>query len=304
MTALASVWSGVVLAILHLAVTYLLIIALDLYLEHLSADAVTGTIRGIFLTLINLAYLFSPFLASVALERYGFGAVFAVSTVALIPLAFIFWDGLAELPRREYERVSIWHTGRRLWRATTRLARDVRNIVLLDFVLNFFYAIMVIYEPIYLHQYLGLSWPAIGIIFTVMLLPFVLLDLILGRIADRLWGEKELMLAGLVIMAAVAFAMPFFASASIILWAVILFISRLGAAALEMMKESYLFKKIDSKDINTIFLSRSMYPLAYVVAPLLASLVLWVAPFQMLFTMLGFVVVLGLPLAWQLKDTR
>ncbi len=304
MVALANSWAGVALVIIHAAVTYLLMIALDLYLEHLSEDEVTGGIRGIFLTLPNLAYLASPLIASLALERYGFGAVFALSTLALAPLAWIFVDKLPALPHREYERLPIWHTARYLWQGATEHARDVRNTVLLGFTLNFFYAIMVIYEPIYLHRELGMSWPGIGLVFTVMLVPFVLLDILLGRIADKYWGEKELMITGLIIMGLVALAMPYVGTASVAAWALILFISRVGAATLEMMIESYLFKKIDSQNINSLFLSRSMNPLAYIVAPLLASLVLTAAPFPFLFTLLGVAMLLALPLAWQLKDTR
>ena len=304
MVALANSWAGVALVIIHAAVTYLLMIALDLYLEHLSEDEVTGGIRGIFLTLANLAYLASPLIASLALERYGFGAVFALSTLALAPLAWIFVEKLPALPHREYERLPIWHTARYLWQGATEHARDVRNTVLLGFTLNFFYAIMVIYEPIYLHRELGMSWPGIGLVFTVMLVPFVLLDILLGRIADKYWGEKELMITGLIIMGLVALAMPYVGTASVAAWALILFISRVGAATLEMMIESYLFKKIDSQNINSLFLSRSMNPLAYIVAPLLASLVLTAAPFPFLFTLLGVAMLLALPLAWQLKDTR
>jgi MFS family permease len=304
MTALAGSWAGVALVIIHAALNYLLMIALDLYLEHLSEDAVTGGIRGIFLTLANLAYLASPLVASLALERYGFGAVFALSTLALAPLAWIFVDKLPTLPHRQYERLPIWHTAHYLWQGETEHARDVRGTVLLGFILNFFYAIMVIYEPIYLHDNLGMSWPGIGIVFTVMLLPFVLLDLLLGKVADKYWGEKELMIAGLVVMGLVALAMPYISTASVLVWALVLFLSRVGAAALEMMIESYLFKKIDSQNINSLFLSRAMNPLAYIVAALLASLVLTIAPFPFLFTLLGVVMLLALPIAWQLKDTR
>lgn len=301
----AGAWAGVLAAILHSAVTYLLIIALDLYLEHLSEDEITGSIRGIYLTLANLAYLVSPLLSSLALDRYGFGAVFAISCLSLLPLTYLVFDHLIELPRRQYEKVSIWHTAWRLWQAPTEHARDVRSVITLSFILNFFYAIMVIYEPIYLHQYLGMSWPEIGIVFTIMLIPFVTLDFILGKIADRWLGEKELMIFGILLMGGLALVMPSIATPSVLIWAIVLFVSRVGAASLEMMSESYLFKKVDSKDINSIFLSRSMYPLAYVVAPLVTSLFLLFAPFPAIFYLLGGVVLaIGLPAVFQLKDTR
>ena len=283
----------------------MLVITIDLYLEHLSEDEITGSIRGIYLTLVNLAYLASPLLASLVLDRYGFGAIFAISTATLIPLAYLVFVKMVELPKREYEKVSIWYTARRLWDAPTEHALDVRGVVTLNFILNFFYAVMVIYEPIYLHQYIGMSWPEIGLVFTIMLIPFVTLDFLLGKIADKWLGEKELMIFGILVMGALSLVIPGVTTGSILTWSILLFVSRIGAATLEMMSESYLFKKVDSKDINSIFLSRSMYPLAYVVAPLTVSILLLFAPFVSLFYLLGGVVLaIGLPAAFQLKDTR
>ena len=83
-----------------------------------------------------------------------------------------------------------------------------------------------------------------------------------------------------------------------------LFLTRIGAATLEIMKESYLFKNIDAGDVNVLLLSRSMPPLSYIIAPLLASLIMIFAPLQTIFTVLGIVMLLGLPIAFRLKDTR
>ena len=41
---------------------------------------------------------------------------------------------------------------------------------------------MIIYTPIYLHEHLLLGWDQIGFIFTIMLLPFIILEFPLGNI--------------------------------------------------------------------------------------------------------------------------
>lgn len=296
---------GIAFLGLWLVISFLVTISLDLYLEHFSHDRVTGAIRGLFLTLINLAWLLSPLLASRLNETYGFAAVYLVAALATFPLLLIALTQLRELSRRNYHRTAIWQTLRKLWRSRRGSGdSQIQRVLILDFLLNFFYATMVIYMPLYLHNHIGFAWGEIGIILTIMLLPFVLLDLWLGRLADELWGEKELMIAGIIIAGLATLLIPFITTANLWLWAALLFTTRVGAASLEIMKESYLFKRISSQDLNILLLSRSLYPLSYIIAPLLASLILWFAPYPLIFTILGLIVLLGLPAAWRLKDTR
>jgi MFS-type transporter involved in bile tolerance (Atg22 family) len=177
-------------------------------------------------------------------------------------------------------------------------------VIKLDRLLNFFYATMIVYMPIYLHLHVGLPWEKLGIIFTIMLVPFVLLDFLLGWIADSWWGEKELLVTGIIITAFATLMVPLLNSQSIILWGTILFLTRVGAATIEVMKESYLFKQIDGKNIDEVFLSRNTYSLAYIIAPMIAMVWLALFPYQYLFGFLGIIMLLGLPTAISLKDTR
>ena len=174
---------------------------------------------------------------------------------------------------------------------------------MLDLVLNIFYATTVIFIPLYLLA-LGFGWAQLGLIFTVMLTPFVLFQYGLGRLADRYTGEQEFMVAGILIMAASAFLMWWSVSQNLYVWMGILFLSRIGACFLEVMKESYLFKHLDSGDTAIIALSRNAMPLSYVLAPAAASVLLITLPLPALFLILGAVLLMGLPFALSLTDTR
>ena len=102
---------------------------------------------------------------------------------------------------------------------------------------------MVIYTPIYLHEYIGFGWDKIGIIFSIMLLPFVILDFPLGKLSDKI-GEKKMLMAGFLIMTSSVLAIPLMTEPLLWLWAVILFMTRVGAATIESLSESYFFKVI------------------------------------------------------------
>lgn len=295
--------TGVAFVAAHMVLSFLVAINLDVYLEELSDDRTTGRIRGLFLTANNLAWLCSPLLASQLTAKLGFQAVFLFAAVALIPFLYIAGRKLHDVVERETEHLSLITGLKRVFDSNNR---DLRLILSLDFLLNFFYAVMIIYMPIYLHTHIGLDWPQIGLIFTAMLIPFVVLDFPLGRIADLWLGEKELLTSGLIIMslACILISLFNFSSASLIAWALILLLSRIGAATVEAMKETYLFKHIDGRDANIVFISRNMYPAAYVLAPIIASGFLLFFDLRYIWFALALVMLLGLPASFKLKDTK
>ena len=182
--------------------------------------------------------------------------------------------------------------------------RNVRNILMTDFLLNFFYAVMVIYMALYLTQNLGMGKVAIGTIFTVMLIPFVVFELPLGKIADKWLGEKEILTAGFILMAGSTAIIPFIHSKAIWLWALVLFLTRTGAAAVEIMKETYLFKKITDKDTDIMSISRNMQPVTYIIGPLLVSIFLSFFAFQYIWLALAVIMLGGIKFSLAIKDTK
>ncbi|MBU1728013.1 MFS transporter, partial [Patescibacteria group bacterium] len=169
---------------------------------------------------------------------------------------------------------------------------------------KFFYAWMVIYTPIYLHEYLGFGWEKIGIIFSIMLIPFVILDLPLGKLSDKI-GEKKMLVAGFAIAALSTFAIPLIKEPKLIVWAGILFFTRVGAASIEVLSESYFFKVIREENADAISFFRNTTPVSYVIAPLLAIPILLITPsFEYLFFVLGVILIYGLLITLKIKDVK
>ena len=123
-------------------------------------------------------------------------------------------------------------------------------------MLNLFYAIAVLYIPLYLYQTMGLSWTKLGLVFTIMLLPFVLLQLPAGLLADKKWGEKEMLIIGHGLMVLSLVCIFLINSSAVWVWALVLFISRVGAALAESMQETYFYKKVSVRDVDLINLYR------------------------------------------------
>ena len=182
-----------------------------------------------------------------------------------------------------------------------RVKADIMRIYYISFVLEFFYALMVIYTPIYLRD-LGYSWENIGWIFTAMLIPFVVLQYPMGILADKKTGEKEFLIVALFIMACSTFAIYFIGTGTAAVWAAILFATRIGAALIEILRDSYFFKKIDATDVDVINFFRTSLPIANIVAAALSSLILIFAPIKFTFLLTGLIVLSAIYPALKLVD--
>ena len=209
----------------------------------------------------------------------GYARAYLIAAVAVTLCGLVVITRLRGYSDVNYNRTS-W---RQAWNYVKE-HHDILRVVVINFLLQFFYAWMVIYTPIYLHQHIGLSWPTIGIIFTVMLTPFVFLPYTLGKLSDKI-GEKKFLIMGLICMAMATALLFFIKTPTILIWTAALFATRLGAAAVEV-----------------ISFYRDMYPLAYFIAPLLASALLIFLPFKALFLILGLIVLSSLFFATRLKD--
>lgn len=278
----------------------LLRLSTDIYLEESSQNNATGTIRGIFLTLINLGWLISPLLAAKLIELGNYTLLYTLTGILFLPLGLL----IIKSHKLKVKKENVWLTMKSLIRARDGRLVNLRRILLVDLWLNVFYALMVVYMPIYLHQHVGLSWASLGIVFTWMLLPFVLLDYPLGRLADKKWGEKEILAAGLVVAGLATIVSSTIDAPDIFMWSVILFLTRVGAASVEIMKETYLFKKINENDLDILSLSRNLIPVSYIIGPIIALVIISLFPLNILFTLLGLSAFLLLPIVWKLADTK
>jgi MFS family permease len=289
-------WIGAGLVIAFLIANNGMWVVMDVILEDFSSDHVSGRIRGFYLTIMNAGFLFAPFLSTRVLDGYGYPGVFTVLTIgyALILVAALFlFSRHVTAPR---PRIPFIETLRRASRS-----RDFLRIYHISCILEFFYVVMVIYSPIYLLS-LGFSWTELGIIFTIMLIPFVLVQYPLGILADTNWGEKELLFGSLALLALSTLLVGWVHTPEIIVWGAILFATRLGAAAIEILRDSYFYKQIDGNDADLVALFRTARPVANLVSALLTLALLAVLPVRALFFVVALVAVSGLFSAAFLRD--
>lgn len=285
--------------ITHLSAISTLLFNLDVFVESVSSnDALTGSVRGTYLTITNIMIVLAPLSISFLVRDSNYSFVYFLSSFLMIPLYLIVrkFKGANEA---KMHHISIERTLSEYVKSS-----DLYNVFISHTLLQLFYGFMVIYMPIYLEQYIGFNWSEIGIIFTIMLIPFVIFELPVGELADDKYGEKEFLTIGFVIMGFFTLVMSFITVKSFWLWSTILFITRIGASLVEVSTESYFFKKVDKSRTDVISLFRVSRPLALVMAPVVATVALGFIPFQYIFIVIGTIMIVGTHYSLALKDTK
>jgi MFS family permease len=289
--------------IIQQALIPILILTLDVLIEDFSKNKDVGLVRGIALTSANIAVVISPILAGYLGTRFGFGTIFSLSIIFLLPFFALILSLRKNLHEPTYHTQSILETIRRIHRDFSDRNKDIQLIFMVNFLLQVFYTWMVIYSPLYLlHQ--GFNWEQIGIIFSIMLLPFLLFELPLGKIADRWLGEKEILTIGFIILGVSTIALSFVHSSSLVIWAAALFMTRVGASCVEIMSETYFFKQIHRNDAPIMSLFRFTRPVSLLIAPIVAAFTILVIGETASFLVLGLLMLFGLRFVYPLVDTR
>src|SRR3989344_9427994 len=273
--------------ILHMALTGTIALNFDIYVEEFSSRDSIGSIRGLFLTFSNAAWIIGQLLIAIILTDNDYWKVFFFASFFALA-AFVWSHRFRHVPDIHYKAVPLRESVETAWRRW-----NVRHILASSLLLQFFFGWMTIYTPIYLHEKIGLGWGELGIIFTIMLLPYVLFELPLGRIADKRLGEKELLMAGFVTAGVTKNMLRLVTNVSISSLGLLLFLTRVGSSCIEVMNETYFFKKVKADDATLMDLFRITRPVGYVVAPIVASICLLFLPQRYLFIPLGLFMIGG-----------
>lgn len=285
------------LFVIHAAMPLIISFSLDVLLEgNVKNEHSTGTIRSNYLTVINTAFVLSPLVVGFIVDKTSYHVVYALSGILSLILFFVIADNFAIVRPSGYREVNFLDSIRKF-----KARKNLVTIFFSNFFLQSFYALMVIFTPLYLHEYIKMPWTDIGIVFTIMLLPFVIFQAPLGRMFDARRDERDVAFAGFLIMSVATISIFFIHSASILVWAAVLFTSRIGASFVEVATESSFFRHVNEQDAGFISIFRMSGPVSYTLAPLAASIVTQFLPISWMFPIVGTLMLVGAGVAHSIK---
>jgi MFS family permease len=312
-----------IIFVLSSAVVALIGFNLDVYLETYTEVRHTGGVRGLYMAINNSAWILAPLIGAIlvasgtattglvaagssagtavigAIGSIGanYRSVYIAALAILFILLFLMYKNLRHFKDPLYNHDSLRTTLLRVFKN-----EDLSKLFAANLILNIFYDWMIIYMPIYLHQTVGFGWDQIGIILTIMLLPFVIFQFPAGKLADAGWGEKKIMSFGFFILGVTTCALAFITGANLIVWAAALFATRIGASIAEVMIEAYFFKKVPPADADLLGSFRITRYGAYIIAPIITAIGLAYTTSANLFIILGLIVLWALRYSLTITD--
>ena len=278
-----------------------ILFCIDIFIEHFGDKSAVGKNRGLYLTMVSLAWMISPLISSFLItQEGGYKTIYLIAFVATIIIIIGLLLSVKKFKDKTYQKTPFIESYKYL-----KTNRHMLAITMVNFILQFFYAWMTIYMPLYLHKHIGLPWGQIGIIFTAMLAPFVIFELPIGLFLDKYHKAKKTLLAiGFVIMGASTILISGMTTRNILWWSIILFITRIGASIIETASETYFFMHIKEEETYLLSIFRDMIPVAYIIAPIISTIVFIFFPLKFLFAILGIIVLSGLYYVSNLKKNH
>ena len=273
------------------ATNTLVIFSIDIFIEHFGDPKTIGKTRGLYLTIINLAWMLTPLVTAILITKEGgYISIYILSFIATIIMTIGLVFSVRTFEDRVYKKTPFLETYKFL-----KTNHHMLAITMINFIIQFFFAWMVVYTPIYLFKHIGLGWDQIGVIFTIMLAPFIIFGLPVGILIDKYHIKKRtLIYIGILIMSISTFLMSFITVQSIALWSLILFMTRMGASITETTSEIYFFTHIGEEDTYLLSVFRDMTPVAYIIAPIVSTVLFIFLPLKFLFAVLGIIILSGL----------
>ena len=287
--------------VIHFVLQALLYVCLNVFVESFSKHAETGSIRGLFLALLNMGILISPLIGGTILAQSSFEVLYIVAAIMLVPFLFFLHKYLHHVKEPAYHTIDMMRALSIAWRN-----KNIRAALVAVVIVQCFYSVMVIYSPIYLAT-IGIPLTVyLSFILPLTLIPLVLLPYELGLLADTRFGEKELLLIGLLILAVTTFLCVIVTTPDPRVWVLIFLISRVGAACVETMAFTYYFKKVGPEDASLTALFSNAFSIATV---LVGGVGIAIAPFlvvrpQLMFVILGCAILWSITYVLPMRDTK
>ncbi len=289
--------------LLHFILMPLLLFNLDIFIEEVIGknEKKTGSKRGLYLCLLSLATAVGPLLTGLlsTTNNESLTSAYILSSLCMFPFLFIISTYFRNFDNPEYTGLSL--TG---MSTLFKTQPGIRTIIIISLCLQLFFTWMVIYTPLYLAQAGGFSLYEIGLIMFVGLSAYVIFEYPIGIIADTYVGEKKMMAFGFLLLAVSTSWFAFLPQGQIGVWMFAMFVTRIGASFVEATSESYFFKHTSGKDADAISLFRMTRPFSSLLGAGLGSIALLYMDFNLLFIVLGFLMIPGLFFTLLLKDAK
>lgn len=276
-------------------------ISLSLMVRDFTAEKNLGRTEGVFFVFNNIGWFLGPLIGGVIGRYAGFEPVFMLSgTLFLISLAYILHQNLIKkhpsLSLPKYEPKKIIKTGK-IKRFFSDKGRVAAYAVHLTFVTWLVFKSVL--TPLYITNQ-GYGSDMAGLVISLSMLPYVLIELPVGKYADK-HGVRNPIVCGFAIIAMCLFGVKI--SPIFFIDAALLVIVNVGSAFIEPLCDFFFFKHVSKEEENDLYgIFRTADPIGKFAGPLIFSASLMFLPFDWVFVVSGTIFLIAGVAALRIKD--
>lgn len=269
-----SIYNFAMLDVARVMSITLFFIILAIFVRDFAAEKEIAIAEGRFYLFTNIGWVIGPVMGGFLAKAYGNEAAFVFASICYLALIALFYQQhlkvknphlhhRTEAPRTQ--PLSIWNNVKDFMRN-----RELRNSFLIAFGMYFWWSTSVIYMPLALSE-LGYSQEVVGIVYSLSVVPLILIELHATDAAKK-FGVRRLLILGYAIL---TITLLLFTQASASWLVKLMILVNIGSAFIEPNKEVYFFKQVKQEDEDRFYgIYNTAYPIAYILAPTLGSLLL------------------------------
>lgn len=235
---ISNIYEFLALAIFRSISLVAIVVTVGLLVRENSERSKLGKVEGWFYVVSNSAWMIGPLVGGYLALKFGYNGVFLAA--ALFPILFFF---LLFSEKLREKRIVLKHE--HSWQAIKEFfrRRDMRVVYLLSIGIMLWWGFIYTFVPLYLTEN-GYNPAEIGYVLFALVIPLILLEMPVGKWADK-EGCRKFLTFGFAVMGVFAL-LGFFFSVKASVWFIIL--ASFGAAFIEPLLEFFFFKKLNDRD--------------------------------------------------------
>ncbi len=257
-------------------------LAIALYVRDFATERTLGAAEGRFYLFANIGWFIGPLIGGFLGDNVSRDSVFLFSAVMYLITFVVFqYNYRTQTAFLEHVKEKEKFTkivGRNIFDFFR--APEMWKVFVVGTGLSFWWVIHEIYFPIYISTQLGFSDTVVGLVLAGGIIPLLLLEVYIGKLADK-HGMRPFLTIGFLSLAGFTFLFNVIPVVSVVL--VLMAVVNVGSAFIEPLQETYLFKAAKAKDEDRFYgIFKMSYPLANVVGPLIAAGLIFIGGFTAL----------------------
>lgn len=265
--------------ILELFRTFFLVsiyITIGLFVREQTTSKSIGKTEGLHFSIFNMGYLIGPLLGGLLASAYSFNTLFLISAAILFIISIL----LFLVPLREKDHIQ----KHKIKIIDFLKNKELIKLYFVSFGIVAWWAILYTYMPLFANTS-GFSTKIIGYALFAAVIPLILFEIPIGKLADK-HGFKTYIAIGFLIISIITFLTYF---TNPILTIFLIALATLGAAFIEPLTEAYFFKEVktteEEYDLYPIY--KTSPEISHIIFPIIFSVILTFFEFKGLFLLVS-----------------